>query len=110
MTRWPRIVVGAVAVVTALGALLADVVVPDLAAQHAFNDAWPPHARFHDAQYVVMSVLLGARSLALLAADLGFADQAHLTRTVREHTGHTPAALRRALGQTDSAAARSGLR
>jgi AraC-like DNA-binding protein len=52
----------------------------------------------------------GERSLALLAADLGFADQSHLTRTVREHTGHTPAALRRALGQTDSAAARSGLR
>jgi len=69
MTRWPRIVVGAVAVVTALGALLADVVVPDLAAQHAFNDAWPPHARFHDAQYVVMSVLLGALGLALVARD-----------------------------------------
>jgi AraC-like DNA-binding protein len=52
----------------------------------------------------------GERSLALLAADLGFADQAHLTRTVREHTGHTPAALRRVLAQTDSAAASSGLR
>lgn len=64
---WPRIVVGAVAVITALGALLADVVVPDLAAQHAFNPAWPPHARFHDAQYVVMSFLLGALGLALVA-------------------------------------------
>jgi AraC-like DNA-binding protein len=52
----------------------------------------------------------GERSLALLAADLGFADQAHLTRTMREHTGRTPAALRRVLAQTDSAAARSGLR
>jgi transcriptional regulator GlxA family with amidase domain len=52
----------------------------------------------------------GERSLALLAADLGFADQAHLTRTVREHVGSTPAALRRVLAQTDSAAARSGLR
>jgi AraC-like DNA-binding protein len=48
----------------------------------------------------------GERSLALLAADLGFADQAHLTRTVREHTGQPPGALR----QTASAAARSGLR
>jgi AraC-like DNA-binding protein len=48
----------------------------------------------------------GERSLAILAADLGFADQAHLTRTVREHTGHPPGALR----QTASAAARSGLR
>ncbi|TWF75819.1 hypothetical protein FHX44_111704 [Pseudonocardia hierapolitana] len=69
MTSWPRIVVGSVAVVTALGALLADVVVPDLAAQHAFNDAWPPHAKFHDAQYVVMSFLLGALGLALVARD-----------------------------------------
>jgi AraC-like DNA-binding protein len=48
----------------------------------------------------------GERSLALLAADLGFADQAHLTRTVREHTGHTPGVLRR----TASSAVGSGLR
>ncbi|GAA4086563.1 hypothetical protein GCM10022248_65360 [Nonomuraea soli] len=39
----------------------------------------------------------GEPSLALLAADLGFADQAHLTRTVRHHLGHTPTALRRLL-------------
>ena len=37
------------------------------------------------------------QSLARLAADLGFADQAHLTRTVREHLGHTPTALHRIL-------------
>jgi AraC-like DNA-binding protein len=36
----------------------------------------------------------GERELARLAADLGFADQAHLTRTVREHAGMTPAVLR----------------
>jgi len=35
-------------------------------------------------------------SLADVAASLGFADQAHLTRTVRDHVGATPAALRRA--------------
>jgi AraC-like DNA-binding protein len=40
----------------------------------------------------------GSTGLAELAAQLGFADQAHLTRTVREHVGHTPAALRRLLG------------
>ncbi|WP_433417902.1 helix-turn-helix domain-containing protein [Microtetraspora malaysiensis] len=39
----------------------------------------------------------GESSLADLAADLGFADQAHLTRTVREHLEHTPSALRRQL-------------
>jgi AraC-like DNA-binding protein len=39
----------------------------------------------------------GEQNLGVLAADLGFCDQAHLTRTVRIHVGHTPAALRRLL-------------
>jgi AraC-like DNA-binding protein len=39
----------------------------------------------------------GQSSLADVAVSLGFADQAHLTRTVRDHVGQTPAALRRAL-------------
>ncbi|MDI5982254.1 DUF6640 family protein [Amycolatopsis magusensis] len=63
----PRIVIAAVGVITAVGAVLADLVIPDLAAQHAFNPAWPPHAKFHDAQYMVMTVLLGALSLILIA-------------------------------------------
>jgi AraC-like DNA-binding protein len=37
----------------------------------------------------------GDERLAELAAELGFADQAHLTRTVRAHVGHTPAVARR---------------
>lgn len=36
----------------------------------------------------------GELDLARLAADLGFADQAHLTRTVHAHVGHPPSALR----------------
>lgn len=39
----------------------------------------------------------GERDLAGLAADLGFADHAHLTRTVKAETGHPPTALRRLL-------------
>jgi AraC-like DNA-binding protein len=39
----------------------------------------------------------GETALADLAVELGFADQAHLTRTVREHVGYTPVALRRLL-------------
>ncbi|MFF0299035.1 helix-turn-helix domain-containing protein [Kitasatospora sp. NPDC004614] len=39
----------------------------------------------------------GETSLGTLAADLGYADQAHLTRTARHHLGHTPTALRRLL-------------
>lgn len=38
----------------------------------------------------------GDTSLAAIAAELGFADQAHMTRSVRQLTGLTPAALRRA--------------
>ncbi|OKJ05280.1 helix-turn-helix domain-containing protein [Kitasatospora sp. CB01950] len=39
----------------------------------------------------------GETSLSTLAADLGYADQAHLTRTARRHLGRTPTALRRLL-------------
>jgi AraC-like DNA-binding protein len=39
----------------------------------------------------------GERNLARLAADLGFADQSHLTRVVRRETGQPPSALRLAL-------------
>ena len=40
----------------------------------------------------------GQRDLARLAAETGFADQAHLTRSVRRETGSTPAQLRTLLG------------
>jgi AraC-like DNA-binding protein len=46
----------------------------------------------------------GEGRLAELAAELGFADQAHLCRTVREHLGHTPTALRHLLGSGASPA------
>lgn len=36
----------------------------------------------------------GERRLAGLAHELGFADHAHLTRTIRAVTGHTPSACR----------------
>jgi AraC-like DNA-binding protein len=41
----------------------------------------------------------GEPSLGVLAADLGFADQAHLCRTVRAHLGYPPVALRRLLAE-----------
>jgi AraC-like DNA-binding protein len=44
----------------------------------------------------------GEDNLAVLAADLRFADQAHLCRTVRQHLGHTPTALRRLLNGSPS--------
>ena len=44
----------------------------------------------------------GERNLAALAADLGFADQAHLCRTIRAQLDHTPTALRCLLGPRPS--------
>jgi AraC-like DNA-binding protein len=41
----------------------------------------------------------GERNLARLAADLGFADQSHLCRVVRQETGCAPSALRQALAR-----------
>ncbi|TCO53575.1 helix-turn-helix domain-containing protein [Actinocrispum wychmicini] len=49
----------------------------------------------------------GERNLAVLAADLGFADQAHLTRTVREHVGETPRALLQESSRPPTAGGRS---
>jgi AraC-like DNA-binding protein len=39
----------------------------------------------------------GMGHLARLAADLGFADQSHLSRVIRAETGQVPSALRQAL-------------
>jgi len=36
----------------------------------------------------------GADDLAALAADLGFTDQSHLCRTMRQHVGEPPSAVR----------------
>jgi AraC-like DNA-binding protein len=41
----------------------------------------------------------GERSLAELAADLGFADHAHMARTIRAATGHAPADCRKLLAR-----------
>jgi AraC-like DNA-binding protein len=46
---------------------------------------------------VLERLAAGEPSLARLAADLGFADHAHLTRVVREQLGHTPTQLRHLL-------------
>lgn len=40
------------------------------------------------------SLMQGETSLARIATDLGFADHAHLTRTMRATLGHTPSAMR----------------
>jgi hypothetical protein len=73
MRHWSlaRVVLAVIAVETALGGLLFDLVINETAHEHMFNPAWPPHAKFHDAQYIVMSLMLGTLALILLARRQG---------------------------------------
>ena len=57
--------VALVAVVN-FGGLIADAVVPVTAKQHLFNPGWPPHAKFHNGQTMLMGIFSGLMSLAVL--------------------------------------------
>ena len=61
--RW---LVAFVAFVTAIGGLLADYFIPASGRQHIKNPRWPPHAKFHNAQTILMGFGLGILSLAIL--------------------------------------------
>ena len=50
------------------GGLVADAIVPSGAKQHLFNPRWPPHAKFHNGQTMLMGIISGALSLAILFA------------------------------------------
>lgn len=67
----PRALVGAVLANTMAGPLLADFVMPKVARQHMRNPNWPPHAKFHNAQYIGMGALTGAIGLRILARRQG---------------------------------------
>ncbi|WP_285656890.1 hypothetical protein [Actinomycetospora sp. NBRC 106375] len=60
---------------TAVGALAADLLVPATARQHMRNPRWPGHAKFHDAQYIVMSALLGGLGLRMVTTRRGDPDR-----------------------------------
>ena len=48
------------------GGLVADAIVPATSRQHLFNPSWPPHAKFHNAQTMLMGLVSGTLSLAIL--------------------------------------------
>jgi hypothetical protein len=54
----------AVAALTAGGGFAAD-----WNRTHLFNPAWPPHAKFHDAQTIALGALLGGAGLYYLGRD-----------------------------------------
>ena len=50
------------------GGLVADAIVPAGAKQHLFNPRWPPHAKFHNGQTMLMGIFSGSLSLDILFA------------------------------------------
>src|SRR5919199_2880106 len=59
--RRGRALLTSVAALTSVGGFLAD-----WNRTHLFNPNWPPHARYHDAQSILLGSLLGASGLYLL--------------------------------------------
>ena len=50
------------------GGFVADAVVPSTSRQHLWNPAWPAHAKFHNAQTMLMGIFAGSLSLYILFA------------------------------------------
>ena len=48
------------------GGLVADALIPATAKQHLWNPLWPPHAKFHNGQTMLMGIFSGSLSLAIL--------------------------------------------
>ena len=48
------------------GGLVADALVPATARQHLWNPRWPHHAKFHNAQTMLMGIFSGSLALAIL--------------------------------------------
>ncbi|GHO60044.1 DUF6640 family protein [Ktedonobacter robiniae] len=61
-----KALVSLVAIATALGGALADLVIPATAKQHMRNPHWPPHPKFHNGQTITLGVLLGLLALWFL--------------------------------------------
>ena len=76
-----RVLVGLVAAGTTVGALFVDALLPETARQHMRNPRWPAHAKFHNAQYIVMSAVLGGVGLRLLTSPNGDPDRNRMIAT-----------------------------
>lgn len=65
ISKW---LIAFVSVYGGLGGVLFDSVIPATSRQHIGNPAWPPHAKFHNGQTMVLGVLNAFTALALLFA------------------------------------------
>ena len=79
--RASRALVALIAAGTTVGALFVDALLPETARQHMRNPRWPAHARFHNAQYIVMSAVLGGLGLRLLNSPNGDPDRNRVIAT-----------------------------
>jgi hypothetical protein len=61
-----KALVSLMAIATALGGTLADLVIPATSKQHMYNPHWPPHAKFHNGQTISLGIFLGMLSLWFL--------------------------------------------
>jgi len=48
------------------GGFVADAIVPSTSKQHLWNPRWPPHAKFHNGQTMLMGIFAGSISLFVL--------------------------------------------
>ena len=62
IARWVVVLVA----VFNVGGYVADAVIPFTAKQHIYNPRWPPHAKFHNEQTMLLGIGLGLFSLFLL--------------------------------------------
>ena len=58
----------AVVALYAFGGFIADAIVPSTSRQHLWNPAWPPHAKFHNSQTMLLGIFGGSLSLYILFA------------------------------------------
>ena len=65
-SRPSRAVVASLLAAIGIGPLVADFLYRPTAERHIHNPLWPPHAKFHDAQYIAMSPLVSAVGLRVL--------------------------------------------
>ena len=65
ISKW---IIAFVAVYGGLGGVLYDAVIPATARQHQRNPAWPPHAKFHNGQTMMLGVLNMIAVLIMLFA------------------------------------------
>lgn len=56
----------AVVAVYNYGGFLYDAVFPRTARMHLYNPAWPPHAKFHNGQTMLLGIMLGTLALVIL--------------------------------------------